>query len=52
MSTIEAFETRDRDWFEVRFEKLRGEIKDAKQQTLVWVFGMIIAATVVTHYWR
>jgi ABC-type cobalt transport system substrate-binding protein len=49
---VEAFEGRDRSWFETQFEKLRGEIKDAKFQMIFWIVGSFGAATLINHIWR
>lgn len=56
---VEAFEERDRSWFETHFEKLRteiekvrGEIKDAKFEMIRWIVGSVIVGTLISHFWK
>jgi hypothetical protein len=49
---IEAFENRDRSWFETQFEKVRGEIKDAKHDMIKWIVGSVLLGAILSHFWH
>jgi hypothetical protein len=45
---IEAFDTRDRAWFETQFEKLRGRITAAEGRMSLWIVGAVL----INHFWK